>query len=397
MSKLLVLGASRYQLPVIRKARSMGLKVIAADNDPSSPGRPAADMAFDCDTTDVQAVAALAEREQVSGVIAPATDAALPALAEAAARLGLFGPSPEAARVLSAKVLFRALQAELGLPAPACTLFSEPKWPEGLERRGGPWALKPNRSSGSKGVFRVTNQEEFLRLAPESLKWSTDSLAVLEDWVEGTQHTCEGVMRGGKAAGLMLTDRVTAPFPFAATWGHFCPPLGFEAAAAEDLAAQIEAAFKRLGYADGPFDCDFVRGKGPKRNVMLELSPRLGGNSLSALYRVSMKADIERFAVCLACGLPTEFEPRQVPRCAAVILLGTASRGRLVWDREAASRLQKEQWVLSFEMDLPYGAPAEPFTHGRNRAGEALICGDSPRTTRLLAESFRTRLSMKTA
>ncbi|MDR1040207.1 MAG: hypothetical protein LBR80_08600 [Deltaproteobacteria bacterium] len=393
--KLLVLGASRYQLPVIRKAREMGLTVLTADNAPSNPGHAEADLAFSCDTTDAEGIASLAASEAVSGIIAPSTDVALPALALACSRLGLPGPGEEAATILTRKASFRALQRELGLPHPPFAAFSGPFWPKGLDPRCGPWAMKPNVSSGSKGVFMADGPEEFGRLAPETLRHSLDGTGVLEAWVKGTQHTCEGILHDGVPEGVMMTDRVTAPPPWAATWGHFSPAIGLSPGLRMSLLSSLRTVFDRLELRQGTFDCDFVAPESGKSCIILEATPRLGGNSLSSLYRTSMKADIERYAVCHAVGLPQDFNPEAVPQDAGVMLFGVLSRGKLSFDREAAANLPKEPWVLSFEMDLPYGAQVEPFANGRCRVGEALITGDSPGTTRKLASIFRARLDVK--
>jgi biotin carboxylase len=393
--KLLVLGASHDQVPAIIKARAMGLEVITADNVPSNPGHSVADKGFDCDTTDIEAVADLAEAEKVSGVLAPGTDVALPALAAACSRLGLPGPGEEAARVLTRKASFRELQRELTLAAPPFTTFNAPVWPESLGHDGGQWAIKPNVSSGSKGVFKVANREDFLRLSPETLRWSLDGVAVAEGWVDGSQHTCEGVIKSGRCLGVMFTDRVTAPPPWGATWGHYSPPIALCRKTQDGLLASVEKVFDRLGFRDGTFDCDFVAPECGGDPVILEMTPRLGGNSLSALYRLSMKADIEAYAIRHAVGWPQDFCPRAVPKCTAVIILGVTTRGRLRWDKDAEARLSREHWVQKFSIDLPWEAPVEPFANGRNRIGEAIICSDAPGTLRSLADSFKARLDVR--
>jgi formate-dependent phosphoribosylglycinamide formyltransferase (GAR transformylase) len=89
---LLVLAASRYQVTTIIKARAMCLEVISANYVPSTPGHKVADNGYNCDTTDIEAVAPLTEAEMVSGILALAMDVALPALSNTCARLGLPGP-----------------------------------------------------------------------------------------------------------------------------------------------------------------------------------------------------------------------------------------------------------------------------------------------------------------
>ena len=44
MKTVLVVGAGRYQRPVIRKARELGLRVVAVDRNPEAPGLREADV-----------------------------------------------------------------------------------------------------------------------------------------------------------------------------------------------------------------------------------------------------------------------------------------------------------------------------------------------------------------
>ena len=73
---LLVLAASRYQIPIITTAKRLGYRVLTIDNVPDNPGHALADQACFIDTTDIQGVLAVARRERVDGVIAACTDVA---------------------------------------------------------------------------------------------------------------------------------------------------------------------------------------------------------------------------------------------------------------------------------------------------------------------------------
>jgi hypothetical protein len=46
-------------------------------------------------------------------------------------------------------------------------------------------------------------------------------------------------------------------------------------------------------------------------------------------------------------------------------------------------------------MDLPFGAPVEPFVNGRRRAGEALVKADGPEELRRLVAFVRAMLDVK--
>ena len=320
MSKtLLVLAASKYQVPAIETAKALGYRVITTDNVPTNPGHALADASYQVDTTDADGVLRLATKEKISGVIAPGTDVAVITAARIAEVLGLPGPSPDAAVLLTQKLAFRAFLQDAGLACPLVIRITD-----GLRLDGGlfgsaKWLLKPNCSSGSKGIFIVNDEAEYYSRVVDSRSFSLDGEAFLEEFLEGSQHTCEGVLEGGKVVLALLTDRDTASPPYTATRGHRVPSRLPAHVQAEALST-IESVMARLGVSDGPFDCDFVATR--DRVVLIEITPRLGGNSLSSLFKAALDFDLVAYAVTTACGDLYPVPPSTSPKPAAIKILG---------------------------------------------------------------------------
>lgn len=382
---ILVLGASRYQVPVIARARERGFCVITTDNAPSNPGHALADRAYAVDTTDVQGVLAIASREQVTGIVAPCTDIAIPTLAAVASRLGLRGPSPEAAAILCDKIRFRSWLAENDLPAPICVPVDA--WPG-----DGTWVLKPDRSSGSKGIFLVRSEDELVARLPETLMFSRRAL--LDAFVPGEQLTCEGLLRDGELIAHWVTSRQTAPAPYVATWGHILPSR--VGTSADDAAlAAVVGILKRLGVSDGPFDADVVWDGA--RAWVLEATPRLGGNSLARLIKIASGVNLIDEALSYAVGEPFGRTHSARLRATAVLLLGVDRSGTLQYDERAVASLAAEPWVVSIEMDRRPGATVEPFINGRHRLGEVLVIADDSETLEQRCHDVRSRLQLSIA
>jgi biotin carboxylase len=370
---LLVLAASLYQLEAIETARRLGCRVVTTDNRPDNPGHALADRACGADTRDLDAVLAIARAEHIAGVIAPCTDVAMPTAAAVAAELGLAGPPVSSTRIVCDKADFRDFQAANGLPHPQ---FLKLKSPDALpeleaEKR---WIVKPCQSSGSKGIRVVSGREELRAALHAAFPFSPSGEVVVEEFLPGHQGTCEGWLSAGKIAWHCILDRQTVPLPFVATNGHHLPTLLSPADQARVLDA-IEEAWWRLGVTDGPFDCDFV--VNPKAVFILELSPRLGGNSISELIRVAFDFDLVEHAVRWACGDELGPLPVRPPRPSAVIIFGADRVGALRYREDEAARLAREPWVRSLTFDLPPGARVEPFTDGRRRVGQALVVADT--------------------
>ncbi|MCC6745699.1 MAG: ATP-grasp domain-containing protein [Acidobacteria bacterium] len=370
---VLVLAASVYQLDAIRTARRLGLRVVTVDNRPSNPGHALADAHANVDTTDFGGVLEVARRERIDGIISPCTDVAVPTAAYVAAELGLRGVPLEATRVTCSKARFRDFLASTGFSCPRAIPVDDAFIPpDGLfDRR---WVLKPNRSSGSKGIRVVDSAESLSTVLRESLAFDPDRSGVLEEFIEGHQGTCEGFLLDGRVVFSLLLDRETAQPPFVATHGHRVPA-NLSTGDARRVVDAIASALSELGIASGPFDCDFILRQDDV--VLLEMSPRLGGNSIAPLLRFATGVDLTEAALRHAVGETPAF-PRSVAiRPAGLALLGVSGTGRLAYDSSALTRLREQPWVRHLTIDFEPGAPVEPFVDGRKRVGEGLVAGDS--------------------
>jgi biotin carboxylase len=370
---LLVLAASTYQLDAIRKAKELGMRVITTDNLPSNPGHRLADRSYCVDTTDREGVLGLARQERIDGVIAPATDVALETAAYVAAALALPGPSVESTSILTSKWQFRQFLKGNGLPCPRFFYAtSNAGTPHQVDFGRGPWIIKPNRSSGSKGIVIVDHLRDIEEHLRKAKQFSLDGQAIIEECLDGTQHTCEGFLSNGDLAFVLVTDRKTAPRPYTATAGHFVPSR-LDRRSQTDALTQLKTVFSALGVRDGPFDCDFLCAS--DGIYLLEVTVRLGGNSLAALVEESCAFDIVKAAVRYACGEKSSVPESLEQRPAAVLILGASAAGRLWFDPDNIAALKREPWVRRLLLDHPQGAPVRAFVNGRERIGEALFTG----------------------
>jgi biotin carboxylase len=389
---LLVLAASMYQLDTIRTAKRLGYRVVTTDNRPDNPGHSLADQAYGADTTDVDAVIEIGRSEKVTGVISPCTDVAVSTAALVARELGLVGVPPEAARILTDKTAFRRFLHEQRIPAPEFHVISgDAKQMPEVSWRNSSWIIKPDLSSGSKGIFVVRNNAELTDRITQSRGFSPTRTVLLERFIEGHQATCEGVLDDGRVRLSVVLDRQTAAVPYVVTTGHHIPTrLGYDALSR--LQERLEFVLCRLGVVDGPFDCDFVWSEG--EIFLLEMTPRLGGNSISQLLRVATGFDLVEYAVQQACGVRTKLPPELLVRPSAVVLLGASKSGCLCYDEHELDALSSESWVSSVALEVARGKMVAQFINGRHRVGEAYITANSRDQLDSRVQEFKRRLAI---
>ena len=112
--KLLVLGGSRYVLPVIEVAHQLDCELVTCDYLPGNVAHRYSDGYRNVSIVDKDAVLATAEELRVDGIMSFAADPGVVSASYAAEKLGLpFQGSHEAVCVLQDKKRFRSF-----LPAP---------------------------------------------------------------------------------------------------------------------------------------------------------------------------------------------------------------------------------------------------------------------------------------
>lgn len=387
---VLVLAASVYQLDAIRTARRLGFRTVTVDNRPSNPGHAVADAAANIDTTDLEGVLGVARRERIDGIISPCTDVAVPTAAFVAAEMGLPGVPLVSTQITCSKVRFREFLAAEGFACPkAIPIDATFQPPEGFfDRR---WVIKPNRSSGSKGIRIVDSMSSFDSTLVESLAFDPDRSGVLEEFVDGHHGTCEGFLSDGRIVFSLLLDRETAAAPFVATHGHRVPT-GLSDDDVQRVLDTIASVLRALSIENGPFDCDFIVRE--LDVILLEMSPRLGGNSIAPLLRASTGVDLTEAAIRYAVGETPLFPDAPAVQPAGLVLLGVTRSGTLAYDGDALEQLRGEPWVRHLVMDLERGAPVEPFIDGRKRVGEGLVTGATRAEVDSRADTLRRELDV---
>ena len=116
--KLLVLAAGILQVPVIKKAKEMGIYVIAADGDPEAVGLKYAEKAIVVNITSEEEVLKVAREEQIDGVIHPCSEVSMNVMGRLNDELGLSGITREQAIRATNKHLMREAFEKGNAPSP---------------------------------------------------------------------------------------------------------------------------------------------------------------------------------------------------------------------------------------------------------------------------------------
>ena len=334
--KLLLLGGSRYLLPVIEAAKQLGIYTISCDYLPDNIAHKYSDEYRNVSIIDKEAVLAAARELQVDGVMSFACDPGVVTAAYVAEEMGLPScGSYESVCILQNKGLFRQFLTEHGFTVPAAKGYTRIE--DALNDTAlfhWPVIVKPTDSAGSKGVTRVDDPaalEESIRYA---LSFSHCDEFIIEDFIEkkgfSSDTDCfsvDGKLQFVSFSSQRFDESAENPYtPSAYSW-----PASISPAHQQELTGELQRLLTLLHMGTSIYNVETREGTDGRAYIM-EVSPRGGGNRLAEMLRYATGVDLVTNAVRAAVGLPTEgVEQKPYDGCWAEIILHSDTAG--VFDR----------------------------------------------------------------
>lgn len=388
--RILILGGSRFQVPLIRLARDRGLHVVTCDFLPDNPGHRLAHEYHDVSTTDREAVLALARRVGIDAVASMASDPAMQSVAYVAHALGLPGPPPAAIVRLTDKGVFRRLMSDIGLPTPGYEVLDATAAAATDPIAARPAAspsrkvVKPVDAAGSRGVTVLAAGGDLAAALRRAREHSRSGRCIVEDYIDGEQIEGDGFLQEGSLVHCYLGDqsfytRSGNCVPLLTRW----PTRQGEAVLAE-LVRQVEAIARASGYLDGPVNIE-ARIAAAGGVYVIELGPRNGGNHIPILQQRLTGFDFVGRVLDAALGIaPADFAEPAARGVGAVYVLHAERDG--VFAGLRLSDLARERIVL-LDLFRQVGEPVLQYAGSNTSIGCALLQFESlAESDRLLAE-----------
>lgn len=312
MKKLLLLGGSRYLLPVIREAHKQGIYVITCDYLPNNYAHRYADEYHNVSIIDKDAVLQLAKELNVNGIMSFACDPGVETMAYVCEKLGLpCVGSYQSVLTLQDKVRFRAFLKENDFNVPNAKGFSTyEEFFKDAEKFALPVVVKPADSAGSKGVTRIDNIESARTAVESALAYSKTNRFIVEEFIEkqGDSSDCDCFSINGKMVFVSFSNQKFDPSasnPYTPAGYTWPPRMSMEAQ--KYLTFELNRVCSILKLKSSIYNVETRVGKDGKAYIM-EISPRGGGNRLSEMMQYVTHTDLIGQAIHAALGDPCKIE-----------------------------------------------------------------------------------------
>ncbi len=303
--KILLLGGSAQQIVAIEVAKKLGYYTVLCDYLPDNPGQEYADKFYLLSTTDKDAILNVAQAEQISGIVAYASDPAAPTAAYVAEKMGLPGNPAQSVEILCNKDRFRLFLAENGFCTPrACGYCSVADALADLPKYRFPIIIKPVDSSGSKGVTVLQDAKDAVKALEFAFSFSRGKRIVVEEFIEKKHPYLIGgdifVLDGQVVLwGLLNCHRdemVNKLVPVGKSY-----PLLLDDA---DLAAvkdTLQRLVSKLGITCGAMNVELIIDDSG-RVWPIDIGPRNGGNMIPELLAYIFDVDVVEMTIRAAMG-----------------------------------------------------------------------------------------------
>jgi biotin carboxylase len=211
--RIQILGGGRNQLNGIIRAKEKGHEVVLTDYYKTSPGQSYATYHEVVSTFDVDANIAVAKKYKVDGVMTLGTDQPVYTVAGVAneQKLPAF-LNKEVAWSVTNKETMKTIFTSNDIPTVPYRFVTKETTESDLVGLKYPVVLKPLDSQGQRGVFKLNNPLEVIKNLSETLSYSRQKKALLEEYYESDEITVSAWVEDGIANILTVTDRETFQF-----------------------------------------------------------------------------------------------------------------------------------------------------------------------------------------
>ena len=376
MKKLMILGGSRYIIPVIQKAHELGCYVITCDYLPNNFAHKFSDEYCNVSVIEKESVLEAAERLKIDGIISFACDPGVVSAAYTAEKLGLpFQGSFEAVSILQDKGLFRKFLADNNFNTPKAKRYIDIA--EALNDTDyftWPVIVKPTDSAGSKGVNRVDSPENLLPAVKTAVANSHNGAFIIEEFlnITGFRSDSDHFTINGKLIFSAYDEQFFdshSPNPY--TPAKYIFPSAMKNHNQEILTHELQRLMKLLDMKTGLYNIEACIGIDGKPYIM-EVSPRGGGNKLAELEDMAYNTSLVENEIRSALNMPLiDFETNLCSGNWCSMVIHTKNSGifkKLTIDNEIM-----ENYVKLLEVWKNEGDIVRPFTGANMSFGHVFL------------------------
>ncbi len=297
MARILILGAGRGQIELIKAVKQYGHTAIVATIPGDYPGLGFADEVVYADISNPEQVDRVVIDQGIEAVCTCCFDTAMASLGYVCEKHGLVGVSREAGSTARDKLLMKERMIAGGVRTPAYRKVTrQADLAEISKHLCFPVIIKPVDQQGSLGISVAETPDELGAAYENAIRNTRNSYCLAEEFVEGQKHGANGCVAKGEVLFLLPSEDITDGV---SVLGHVLP-FDVDEALHNEIIQQTTAALRAVGIDNCIFNVDYIVKDG--KVYILEITGRMGANGIPQLLSVYYGIDIYKLLIDLSLG-----------------------------------------------------------------------------------------------
>lgn len=301
MKKILIIGGSHRDIPLIKSAKKLGLYTITVGLLDYYIGYKFSDKSYKIDFQDVDALKKLIKEEEIDYVI-PGSGEKPMLIATELSRNGNYD-NLTTFEILHSKDLFKKLCMKLDINVPMGNSINNMKELGELEF---PLIVKPLNLSGGKGIQRVTNSKELTDALENSKKLSNNNKSIVEEFIEGPLIAYSVIFKNQKIIYSFSAEEYEENYYVTTT-----VKIDLDEEIKNILDKSLEKIAEYLKLKDGLLHVQFLLKN--KKAMILEVTRRIPGDLFPTLIDLSDGVDYSTAVVKSYLGHSKDIEKLLIP------------------------------------------------------------------------------------
>lgn len=299
LKKLAIIGASYLQLPLVEKAKQMGIETHCFAWSEGAVCKQFADYFYPISILEKEVILEKCLEININGITTIATDMAVPTICYVAEKMNLVSNS-----FISSLASTNKVEMRKAFQKGNCSI---PKFIEAKDGRVNiegfkyPLIVKPLDRSGSRGVTKVIFENELLKAINYAINESFCKKAIVEEFIEGEEVSVETISINGEHTVLAITDKITTGAPHFVELAHH-QPSRLSKEIQEKIKTETIKCLNALDINFGAGHSEFkITSSGDV--YIIEVGARMGGDFIgSHLVQLSTGYDFLEGVINIALG-----------------------------------------------------------------------------------------------
>jgi biotin carboxylase len=390
---VVVLGGNQMACAAVERIQEHGFRVIVVDGNPAAPAGRISDEFVYQNFVDVTATTKALAKFTFDGII-PLNDFAIRSAALAARERNLPGWNRFAEGCFTSKIAMKRAWLANRLSTASCTFSTVANL---VARQFPEWSIWPAvvkpafSGGGSRGVFVARDWDDVHERLPRVESTYLDGCVVIEEYINGTEHTLEVLVCRGVPRLLSISDKENYAQSATIVQKLFFPgPIGNSFR--DKLERLVSAATAAMQLTDGTTHYEVLIRNGEP--FLLEVGGRPGGGlNFHPICELSTGYDYPGLLAAVLTGATPNFERKPAEHVAWHYF--PAGKGELV-AVTGLDKVRAEPDVVDAVAYEEIGKPRFDLSNDLARPGYVLVRAQSATAARSRAATLVERIKFET-